>query len=145
MAAKKGLPYAFASHFASTHLLQALTIYRQEFQPSEALQQPYTMAGVNVYIADTDAEAEKLFTSLIRMFVGVLTGARDPLQPPTALTEDLKDVLQHPAVHQMLKYSFVGSKQTVKKQLQAFLAETGVDELIAVSTMYDIANRPAVW
>ena len=141
LAAKKGLPYAFASHFASTYLLQALTIYRKEFQPSETMQQPYTMAGVNVYVADTDAEAEKLFTSLIKMFVGVITGARDPLQPPTELTEDLQEVLQHPSLHQMLKYSFVGSKQTVKKQIQAFLNQTGVDELIAVSTMYDINDR----
>ncbi|HEX8461879.1 MAG TPA: hypothetical protein VF623_10630 [Segetibacter sp.] len=99
------------------------------------------MAGINVYIADTDEEAEQLFTSLIRMFVGVLTGAREPLQPPTEMTEELKEMFQHPAVNQMLKYSFVGSKQTVKKQIQAFLAETGVDELIAVSTMYDINDR----
>jgi luciferase family oxidoreductase group 1 len=141
LAAKKGLPYAFASHFASTYLMQALKIYRQQFQPSEALHRPYTMAGVNVYVADTDEEAEKLFTSLIRMFVGMLTGARDPLQPPTELTEDLKDLLQHPSLHQMLKYSFVGSKSTVKKQIQAFLAETHVNELIVVSTMYDINDR----
>jgi alkanesulfonate monooxygenase SsuD/methylene tetrahydromethanopterin reductase-like flavin-dependent oxidoreductase (luciferase family) len=66
---------------------------------------------------------------------------RDPLQPPTDLTEDLKEVLQHPTVHQMLKYSFVGSKQTVKQQIQAFLAETHVNELITVSTMYGINNR----
>lgn len=141
LAAKKGLPYAFASHFASTYLHQALKIYKQEFQPSEALQQPYTMAGVNVYIADTDEEAERLFTSLIRMFVGVLTGARDPLQPPSEMTEELKEMFHHPAVNQMLKYSFVGSKQTVKKKIQAFLEQTGVDELIAVSTMYDINER----
>jgi luciferase family oxidoreductase group 1 len=141
LAAKKGLPYAFASHFASTYLLQALKIYNQEFQPSEFLKQPYTMAGVNVYVADTDEEAEKLFTSLIRMFVGVLTGARDPLQPPTELTEELKELFQHPAVNQMLKHSFVGSKQTVKKQIQAFLDQTGVNELIAVYTMYDINDR----
>jgi luciferase family oxidoreductase group 1 len=141
LAAKKGLPYAFASHFASTYLSEALKIYNQEFQPSGFLDQPYTMAGVNVYIADTDKEAGKLFTSLIRMFVGVLTGARDPLQPPTEMTEDLKELYQHPAVHQMLKYSFVGSKQTVKNQVKAFLDQTGVDELIAVSAMYDIHDR----
>lgn len=69
LAAKTGLPYAFASHFASTYLTDALRIYRQEFQPSGSLDQPYTMAGINVYIADTDEEAEKMFTSLIRMFV----------------------------------------------------------------------------
>jgi luciferase family oxidoreductase group 1 len=141
LAAQKGLPYAFASHFASTYLLQALKIYKQEFQPSEFLQQPYTIAGVNVYIADTDDEAERLFTSLIRMFVGVLTGARDPLHPPTDLTDDLKEVLQHPSLHQMLKYSFVGSKQTVKKEVKTFLEQTGVNELIAVSTMYNINDR----
>jgi luciferase family oxidoreductase group 1 len=141
LAAKKGLPYAFASHFASTYLHHALKIYNQEFQPSQFLSKPYSIAGVNVYVADTDEEAEKLFTSLIRMFVGVLTGARDPLQPPTEMTEELKEMFQHPIVNQMLKYSFVGSKQTVKNKIRAFLAQTGVDELITVSTMYDINDR----
>jgi luciferase family oxidoreductase group 1 len=141
LAAKKGLPYAFASHFASTYLTQALKIYKEEFQPSEVLSHPYTMAGVNVYIADTDQEAERIFTSLIRMFVGILTGNREPLLPPTDMTEELKELFQHPAVYQMLKYSFVGSKQTVKSSIQAFLDQTGVNELIAVSAMYDINDR----
>lgn len=141
LAAKKGLPYAFASHFASTYLSEALKIYRQEFQSSGTLKQPYTMAGINVYVADTDEEAQKLFTSLIRMFVGILTGAREPLQPPTEMTPDLQEMLQHPSVYQMLKYSFVGSKSTVKKQLEAFIDQTEVDELIAVSAMYNINDR----
>ncbi|HYE55414.1 MAG TPA: LLM class flavin-dependent oxidoreductase [Chitinophagaceae bacterium] len=141
LAAAKGLPYAFASHFASTHLFDALRIYREEFQPSEFLEQPYTIAGVNVFVADTDEEAGRLFTSLIRMFIGVLTGSAAPIQPPAELTGELKEVLKHPALQQMLKYSFVGSKQTVKNQVQAFLARTGVQELIAVSTMYDINDR----
>jgi luciferase family oxidoreductase group 1 len=141
LAAKNGLPYAFASHFASTHLLPALEIYRQEFQPSGSLERPYTIAGVNVYIADTDDEAERLFTSLIRMFVGVFTGAKDPLHPPTDMTEELREMFQHPALHQMLKYSFVGSKKTVKKQVKAFLGQTQVNELIAVSTMYSHDDR----
>jgi luciferase family oxidoreductase group 1 len=141
LAARMGLPYAFASHFASTYLLQALNIYNREFEPSEFLHQPYTMAGVNVLVADTDEEAAKLFTSLIRMFVGILTGRRQPLQPPTEMTEEFKEMVQHPAVHQMLKYSFVGSKQTVKMQVQAFLEQTGVNELITVSNMYNINDR----
>lgn len=141
LAAKKGLPYAFASHFASTHLLNALQIYKQQFQPSVMLHQPYTIAGINVFIADTDEEAEKLFTSMIRMFVGVLTGARQPMQPPTDMTQDLKEVLQHPSLHAMLKYSFVGSKSTVKNKIKDFLLLTGVDELIAVSAMYNIQDR----
>lgn len=141
LAAKKGLPYAFASHFASTHLFEALRIYREEFQPSEFLQQPYTMAGVNIVIADSDEEAEKLFTTVIRMFVGVLTGARNGLQPPTEMTQELKEILKHPSLHQMLKYSFVGSKETVKNDIKKFLEETQVEELIAVSTMYAIEDR----
>ena len=141
LAAKMGLPYAFASHFATTYLNQALQIYKDEFQPSEFLKEPYTLAGVNIYVADTDEEAEKLVTSLIKMFVGILTGAREPLQPPTNMTEDLKELLQHPAVNQMLKYSFAGSKETVKKQIKAFLDETKVNEVIAVSAMYDINAR----
>lgn len=141
LAAQKGLPYAFASHFATTYLHEALNIYRREFQPSPSLDRPYTLAGINVYVADTDAEAEKLFTSLIRMFVGILTGARDPLQPPTEMTQELNEMFHHPAVNQMLKYSFVGSKNTVKNKIRAFLAQTGVDELIAVSAMYNINDR----
>ena len=141
LAAKEGLPYAFASHFASTHLHNALRIYDQEFQPSEFLKHPYTIAGVNVYIADTDEEAERMFTSLIRMFMSILTGARDPLQSPTQMDEELKEIFQHPSINQMLKYSFVGSKQAVKNQVKAFLDQTGVNELIAVSTMYDIQDR----
>lgn len=141
IAAQKGLPYAFASHFASTHLHNALRIYEQEFQPSEFLNTPYTIAGVNVLVADSDEEADQLFTSLIRMFVGILTGSRAPLQPPTELNEELKQVLQHPTLQQMLRYSFVGSKQTVKTQIQEFLEETGVNELITVSTMYNLDDR----
>ena len=141
LAAAKGLPYAFASHFASTHLHNSLRIYEQEFKASEFLKKPYTMAGVNVFVADTDEEAEKLFTTVIRMFVGVLNGAKDPLQPPSKMTEELKGMYNHPSVHQMLKYSFVGSKESVKKQTKVFLEETGVDELIAVATMYSVEDR----
>lgn len=141
LAATKGLPYAFASHFASTHLHNALRIYVQEFQPSEFLSQPYTIAGVNVIIADTEEEAEALFTSLIGMFYGMLTGNSQPLQPPTEMTNEWRRIFNHPNVHQMLKYSFVGSKQTVKAKVQAFLEETGVNELIIVSTIFAIEDR----
>ena len=142
LAAKLGLPYAFASHFASTHLQEALRIYRAEFQPSAALSQPYTIVALNAYVADTDAAAQRQFTSVIRMFVGMLTGqTREPMQPPTDMTEELQGLWQHPAVYQMLKYSFVGSKQTVKQQLQAFLAETQADEVITASSMYALEDR----
>jgi alkanesulfonate monooxygenase SsuD/methylene tetrahydromethanopterin reductase-like flavin-dependent oxidoreductase (luciferase family) len=105
------------------------------------LAQPYTIAGVNVVVADTDEEAQRIFTSLIRMFFGVLTANSQPLQPPTEMTDDLKDILNHPSLHQMLKYSFVGTREKVKEQTKAFLKETQVDELIMVSTIYDISDR----
>lgn len=141
LAAQKGLPYAFASHFASTHLLSALKIYHEEFQPSQFLEKPYTIAGVNVIVADTIEEAERIFTTLIRMFLGVLTGDRAALQPPTDFNEEMQGLLNHPALNQMLKYSFVGNKETVKKQIEAFIEETQVDELIVVSTMYNSDDR----
>ena len=141
LAAKKGLPYAFASHFATTHLWDALAIYRKEFKPSDVLEKPYTIVGVNIIIAETDEEAQRLSTSLISMIVGLFTGKRDFVQPPTAMTQYYKDVLQNPQVHQMLKYSFIGSKGTVKQQVQDFLEKTQADELIAVTNIYDIKDR----
>ena len=141
LAAKKGLPYAFASHFATTHLMEALAIYRNEFQRSKHLEKPYVLAGVNIIVADTDEEAQRLSTSLIRMIVGILTGKRDYVQPPTEMTDDLTEVMQHPQVYQMLKYSFIGSKTTVKEQVKNFLAETKADELIAVTHIFDANER----
>ena len=141
LAAKNGLPYAFASHFATTHLWNAIDIYRKEFQPSKDLETPYVMAGVNIIIADTDEEAQRLFTSLIRMIVGIFTGKRDFVQPPTDMTADLEEIIKNPQVHQMLKYSFVGSKATVKAQVKTFMEQTQADELIAVTNIYDVKDR----
>ena len=141
LAAKKGLPYAFASHFATTHLMEAIAIYRNEFQPSKELEKPYVLAGVNIIVADTDEQAQRLSTSLIRMIVGVLTGKRDYVQPPTEMSDDLVEIMQHPQVYQMLKYSFIGSKSTVKELVKKFLAETNADELIAVTHIFDVNER----
>ncbi|TPD71115.1 LLM class flavin-dependent oxidoreductase [Flavobacterium microcysteis] len=141
LAAKMGLPYAFASHFATGFLNEALDIYRKEFQPSEWLDKPYTIAGVNVIAANTDDEAERNFTSLIRMFLGILTGKREPLQPPMEMTDELMMIQHNPAVREMLKYSFVGRKEAVAKQLNKFLLETGVDELMVVSNMHAHKDR----
>ncbi len=142
LAAKKGLPYAFASHFSTEQLFDALRIYRNEFQPSSALQKPYVMAGINVFIADTDGEAESLYTSNLRLVLGILSGNRlEFIDEPTEMTKELNEIRKHPVVLQMTKYSFIGSKATVKKQVQAFLEETQVDELIISTSMYDINDR----
>ncbi len=141
LAAKKGLPYAFASHFATPQLITALDIYRHEFQPSEALDTPYTLAGVNIIVADSNEEAERISTSLYKMIIGLLTGKRDYMQPPADMTNELRDMQQHPSVQHMLKYTFIGNKETVKHQVKAFIAETQIDELIAVTNIYDGDDR----
>jgi len=141
LAAKKGLPYAFASHFATTHLMNALDIYRREFQPSDVLEKPYTMAGVNIIVADTNEEAERISTSMYQMIISLLTGKRDRMQAPIEMTPELRELSQHPSVQQMLKYSFIGSKETVKHQVNRFMEATQVDELIAVTNIYDGQDR----
>jgi luciferase family oxidoreductase group 1 len=141
LAAQKGLPYAFASHFATTQLLEALNIYYNEFQPSEFLQQPYSIACINVIAADTDVEAERLSTSLLRMFLNILNNTPEYLQKPVEMTKDLRELWHHPTVRQMLKYTFAGSKETVKTKTEEFLAQTRVNELMVVTNTYDHADR----
>ncbi len=141
LASKKGLPYAFAGHFATAHLEEAFAIYRREFQPSEVLEKPYTMSGVNIIVADTDEEAERISTSFIRLFLGIFTGRKDYLKKPSEMSPELKEMAQHPTVQQMLKNSFIGSKSTVKRQVKQFIAETNIDELIVASNIYDSEDR----
>ena len=141
LAAKKGLPYAFASHFATAQLMKALEIYHHEFQASDSLDRPYTLAGVNIIIADTDEEAEHLSTSLYTMIINLLTGKRNKMQAPFEMTDQLRQIILQPAVQQMLKYAFIGSKQTVKNGIKAFIESTQVDELIAVTHIFSAQSR----
>ena len=141
LAAKKGLPYVFASHFAPTQLFEALNIYYNNFEPSEFLKEPYTIAGLNIIAADTDEEAEKISTSMVRMMLGVMTGKIDYMQQPTAMTEELRQIMQHPSLQQMLKYSFVGSKESIRSKTEDFLQKTGVNELMVVSHIYNHQDR----
>ncbi|MGB5926602.1 MAG: LLM class flavin-dependent oxidoreductase [Cyclobacteriaceae bacterium] len=141
LAAEMGLPYAFASHFAPGLLFEALDIYRNNFRPSEYLDKPYVIGLTNVIAADTDAEAERLSTSLIRMFLGILTNQRDYMQPPEEFTEQHRALLAEPAVQRMLKYAFVGSKETVREKTESFLKETDADEIMVASHIYDHEAR----
>ena len=141
VAAEKGLPYVFASHFAPGQLFDAMQIYYREFKPSEYLDEPYSIAGINVTAADTNEEAEILSTSSLRMMVGVLTGNLDYLQKPTEMNAELREVRDNPALQRMLKYAFVGDRETVKSKTEDFLKETGVDEVIVASHIYDQEAR----
>jgi luciferase family oxidoreductase group 1 len=141
LAAKKGLPYAFASHFAPTQLYEALNIYYNQFQPSKFLEEPYAIAGINVIAAETDREAEKLSTTMIRMMLGVFTNQMDYMQKPIDMTPELKELSQNPAFQRMMQYAFVGSKDTVKQKTADFLKQTGVNELMVASHIYHHQDR----
>jgi luciferase family oxidoreductase group 1 len=141
LAALFGLPYAFASHFAPEALMPALEVYRTRFQPSEQLERPHAMVGVNVFAAASDAEARRLFTSAQQAFTRMLRGTRGRLQPPIDDIEAFWTPGEKARVSQMLGCSFVGAPQTVAAGLAEFVTRTGADELIVASAIYDHAAR----
>lgn len=141
LAAKQGLPYVFASHFAPSQLHEALHIYHNNFQPSKYLEKPYTIAGVNIIAADTTPEAEKISTSLIKMMLGVMSGNIDYMQPPEDFTDEHRQILAHPQFQRMVKYTFIGDAPTIKQKTEDFIAQTGVNELMAVSHIYNHGER----
>lgn len=141
LAAQLGLPYAFASHFAPDALLVALDVYRKTFRPSKQLDHPYAMAGVNVVAADTDEEARRLFTTIQQSFTNLVRGAGGKLQPPIDNIDDYWTPAEKYHVSHMLKYSIVGSAETVRRGLEDFVALTKADELMIVCSLYDHAAR----
>ncbi len=141
LAAMLGLPFAFASHFAPDALLPALEIYRARFQPSQQLDRPYAMVGVNVVTADTDAEARRLFTSVQQSFANLFRGARGRLRPPIDDIDTYWNAAEKQQATTMLARSFVGSPDTVRRALSAFAAETGADELMVAAAIYDHGAR----
>ena len=141
LAAALGLPYAFASHFAPADLNAALATYRAAFRPSAQLEAPYAMVGVNVVVAPTDAEARRLFTSVQQGFANLLRGARGRLQPPIDDIESYWSPAEKRQAMGMLARSIIGSPDTVRAGIDALVAETGADELMIVSDVYDHAKR----
>ncbi|MCA0199741.1 MAG: LLM class flavin-dependent oxidoreductase [Proteobacteria bacterium] len=141
LAAHMGLPFAFASHFAPDALMEALDIYRARFKPSAQLAKPYAVVGVGVVAADTDAQAQRIATSVQQAFVGIIRNARTQLPPPV----DDMDAIWSPAekahVERMLRYTFVGSAETVRAGLAKTIAETGADEIMATGMIFDHAAR----
>lgn len=137
LAAHLGLPFAYASHFAPAQLQEALELYRKLFRASAFLDQPYTMACVNVICADTDEEAAYLSSSLYRLVLGMVRNQRKPMPPPVENMDTLWSEFEEAAVRQMLKYSFSGSSDTVAGHLQTFLHQTDVDELMLATHIFD--------
>ena len=141
LAAALGLPYAFASHFAPDDLFDALQIYRKQFKPSKQLDHPYAMVGINVVAADTDEKARRLFTTVQQSFTNLVRGAPGKLQPPIDNIEEYWTPAEKHQASRMLKYSIVGSSETVRRDLESFVAQTRADELMVVSSLYDHAAR----
>jgi luciferase family oxidoreductase group 1 len=141
LAAELGLPYAFASHFAPQMLLPALELYRSRFKPSEQLERPYAMAGINVIAAETDAEARRLATTLQMSFADLIGGRRGLSKPPIDDIEGYWSGIEKAQAMRMLHRSVFGSVATVRSGIEAFVAETGVDEVMIVSDVYEHAAR----
>jgi luciferase family oxidoreductase group 1 len=141
LAAKLGLPFAFASHFAPDFLLPALELYRENFKPSDRLAEPLVMVGVNVIAADTDAEARRQFTSLQQQFLNMVRGRPGQLPPPVDSMDGRWSPMERAHVEERTRVSAVGSIGTVRERLGAILAATRADELILTAHIYDHAAR----
>jgi len=140
IAGRLGLPYSIATHFMPDDFAKKLAFYRESFDPkapTATIEKPYTMGAINVVVAPTDEEAEKIFTSTERMFANIHLGKRELIQPPVAPEE-----LQERAyTAHALRVKAVGSPETVKEELESFVEESGVDELIVVTYTYDVEDR----
>ena len=141
LAAALGLPYAFASHFAPDMLMDAIAIYRERFQPSASLEQPYVMVGVMGVAADTDEEAARLFTSAQQQFINLRRNVRGKFPRPVDTMDGLWSDMERISVDHTLRYAAVGAPATLEAKLSAFLGETGADELIVSMPIHDIAAR----
>jgi luciferase family oxidoreductase group 1 len=141
LAAMLGLPYAFASHFAPAQMEEAVALYRRQFQPSAQLDRPYVMLGFNAFAADTGEEAEFLSTSVQQAFIALRTGRPGRLPPPVAGFADTLPAPHRAILDQVLTCSAIGSPETVRREIAAFIERTQADELMITSQIWDHEAR----
>lgn len=141
LAAALGLPYAFASHFAPDQLMEAISIYRERFEPSDQLDKPYVMVGIMGVAAETDAEAEHLFTSSQQQFVNLRRNVRRPFPRPIETMEGYWTEVERYGVEHTLRYAVVGAAATARNKLAEFLKMTGADELIVSMPIHSVEQR----
>lgn len=138
LAARKGLPYVFAGHFAPQQMQDAMEIYKSLFEPSDVLDKPYMIVCLNAIVAETDAQAEYLASTQAQVMVSITRGRMQPVQPPTDDLQGLLTPREFELAKQRMAQSLIGSEATVKEKLQSFIAENGdIDELMAISYIYD--------
>jgi luciferase family oxidoreductase group 1 len=141
LAASRGLPFAFASHFAPDHLDEALEIYRRDFRPSATLARPYAMAAIGVIAAETDEKAARLFTSQQQSFANLRRGQPGPLPPPVDSMQGQWSPLEKAMIEHAFSEAVVGGPETVRRGVAAFLERTRVDELMVTAAIYDHEAR----
>ena len=141
LAAERGLPYVFASHFAPAYFMQATKYYQDHFKASEYLREPFVMACVNVIAADTDEEANFLATSFYQMALGIIRQKSYPLRPPVKEMSDIWNEGEAAAIQNMMAVTFVGTKDTVRDGLAGLIRHTGINEVMITSNLYDHAAR----
>jgi luciferase family oxidoreductase group 1 len=141
LAAALGLPYAFASHFAPGQMMAAIELYKSRFRPSKQHALPHVMLGFNLFAADTDEEAHLLSTSLMQAFVNLRRGTPTKLKPPTPGFEARLLPAERAMLDPILGCSAIGSPATVRREIEAFVARTGADELMLASMTFDHGAR----
>jgi luciferase family oxidoreductase group 1 len=141
LAAALGLPFAFAAHFAPQHLYRAAQQYREQFRPSEVLQKPYLIIGVQVIAAETDAAAKRLFTTPQQRFLKLIRNRPVELLPPVDSIESLWQDWERAAVEDKLGAAIVGSDATVRAGLEKLVGDTRADEVIVVTDTYEHRDR----
>jgi luciferase family oxidoreductase group 1 len=141
LAAELGLPFAFASHFAPADMIEALRLYRARFKPSRQLDRPYAMLGLNAIVAETDAQARYLFSSIQQAFTNLRRGTPGQIPPPIDDIDSYWSPAEKASASQMLLCSVVGSPETVERRLLSFLEVTQPDEIITTAHIYDHSAR----
>lgn len=137
LAAKLGLPYVFASHFAPRYMEEAISIYRNRFQPSEYLDSPYMIVCLNVIAAESDEEAQFESTTMQQFFLNVVRSSQEPLKPPVENMDPLWSPHEKQVATSMCSMALLGSKDSIREQLMSFREKYNVDEIMAVSYIYD--------
>ncbi|HHX35004.1 MAG TPA: LLM class flavin-dependent oxidoreductase [Gammaproteobacteria bacterium] len=141
LAAEKGLPYSFASHFAPRMMMQAIEVYRRHFKPSAVLDKPYVMLGIPLVAADTDAQAEFLATTTFQRILALIRGQNMLMRPPVESMQDLWKHHEEQTVNEFLGMAMIGSAATIKQKMDILLEHTQADELIFTCDVYEHEDR----
>lgn len=141
LAARLGLPFSFASHFSPENTIPALELYYDQFQPSDVLKEPYAMVAANVVAAESEEEAVYLASSMEQQFLNLIRNTPSKLQPPVANVQELSSDYEKAILKKQFGSAIVGTRETIKEQMQTFLNETGASELMVHSQIYDHESR----